>query len=142
MKARSVLETACSGRIGFRLACLALAGSLVACRKADVGPRERPVDANSARVVAEFVARRSGCAGFEDYDLRAKDHWDFTCQVGDEMFLLRAVSNPTVRAARIAELESANKPFEAGETCLIWEFDSPGQASSATHLARFRDALR
>lgn len=132
----------CARRLRYGPAFLALIGSLVACRTETVSLQQRPTDPESARAVAALIARRSGCTGFEDYDLNAKGHWDFTCQVGDQMFLLRSVSSSLDRATRIAELRAANQPFEAGETWLIWEFDSPGQSQSATHLARFRDALR
>lgn len=124
------------------LASLLLIASVAACRNQPGTSSQTPVDADSARAVAEGIARRSGCAAFEDYDLSANQHWDFSCQIGSQMFLLRAVSSRPERAARIAELTSANRPFVAGDHCLVWQFDTPGQISAAGDLARFRDALR
>jgi hypothetical protein len=65
-----------------------------------------PQDVGSGRALAKTVADKANCSdsSFEDFDLSAKDHWDFTCQKFDQMFLIRVVANTSSRDKAIKEL--------------------------------------
>jgi hypothetical protein len=51
------------------------------CSSSDVTLESRPTDADSARDIAELVARTADCGSVEYYD-DTTDHWTFTCQSG------------------------------------------------------------
>ncbi len=71
---------------------LALVVALAGCSSADVTLESRPTDADSAQQLAELVAATADCGSLEYYDDTA-DTWDFTCQTGDESYLIRAVTD-------------------------------------------------
>lgn len=70
------------------LGVLALLAS-TACAAQTAPLTSRPHDLGSGRALARSVAGAAHCGGLEDYGLVAADHWDFTCQRGSELFLIR-----------------------------------------------------
>lgn len=60
---------------------LVVAAVLVAgCASSHASLDSQPQDQQSGRALARTVADTANCPNFEDYDLSATDHWDFTCQ--------------------------------------------------------------
>lgn len=92
----------------------------------------QPHDHDSGRALAAAVADSADCGALEDYSLVASDHWDFTCQTGKQMFLIRTVS---AAAGRDTDRPAVSK---TGPFYVVSPFSTPGSSGSAASLlARF-----
>lgn len=98
---------------------------------------ERPSDRDSGRALARTVAEQARCDGFEDYDVTAPDAWEFTCQAGEEMFVIRAASTRASRNAAIPGLTAAHLPYRTGRFFVVWPLATPGMRSSPRSLDKF-----
>jgi hypothetical protein len=76
-----------------------VAGVLLAgCSSSDVTLQSRPTDAGSAQALAELVAEKADCGGFEYYS-DTKDRWSFTCQSGDDSYEIWVVRDGSAKRA-------------------------------------------
>jgi hypothetical protein len=107
------------------------------CASPTVSLQSQPRDQRAAKDLAETVAEKANCSGFEDYDLSAKDHWDFTCQNPNRIFLIRVVTNTTAKEDTIKKLTVSGNPYKAGRFFLVYEFSAQGQFNTPADLADF-----
>jgi hypothetical protein len=119
---------------GLVVAVSLLVGS---CGSPSVSLQSQPQDQRAARDLAKTVADKADCSGFEDYGLSAKDHWDFTCQKPNRMFLIRIVANATGRDNAIKKQEASGNPYKAGRFFVVHQFSIQGQSNTLADLADF-----
>ncbi len=94
---------------------------------------DEPHDLGSGRSLAKAVAGKANCGYIEDYSLPASDHWDFTCQIGKRMFVIRTANTPASRDAGL----SSDVPYKVGPFYLVSPFQQPGVALTADSLKAF-----
>jgi hypothetical protein len=117
------------------LTAAGVAGALMGgCSSAQVTLESRPADADSAQDLVELVADTAGCRGLEYYDDTA-DHWDFTCQDGDDSYLIRAVRDEGAKQAGLQELGTSPE-VKAGAYFLV-QAATRTDGSAAGDLDRF-----
>ncbi|MGH3770251.1 MAG: hypothetical protein ACRDRW_02440 [Pseudonocardiaceae bacterium] len=118
---------------GLVMAALALGG----CASSRVSLDSQPQDQRSGRALARTVADTANCPNFEDDDLSAADHWDFTCQKPDQTFSIRVVANPTAREKAIKELGADGKPYKAGRFFVVNQAIGENHVNTPEDLKQF-----
>ena len=113
-----------------------LALFLGSCASPAVSLQSQPQNPQAARDLAKMVADKADCAGFEDYDFSIKDHWKFTCQKANRMFLIQVAANAAMRDDAIRQ-EGDGKPYKAGRFFVVDEFTAEGQSNTPADLAAF-----
>jgi hypothetical protein len=98
---------------------------LPACSPTDAPFDSKPNNVESARALAERIASKANCAGFEDYDIK-QDYMVFTCQMAGEnppMFALWVFYDKAAKTKIENELSlKQDEPFKSGTYYLISEF--------------------
>jgi len=94
---------------------------------------DQPYDLDSGRSLAESVASKAKCGYVEEYSLQASDHWDFTCQIGKQMFVIRTANTPASRDAGL----SGDVGYKVGPFYLVSPFQQPGLPSNPDSLKTF-----
>lgn len=119
---------------------LVVAAVLVAgCASSHVSLDSQPQDQQSGRALARTVADKGNCpsSNFEDYDLSATDHWDFTCDKSDQMFLIRVVTNAAARDKAIKVLGAGGNPYKAGRFFVVNQSSGEGHVNTVEDLKDF-----
>lgn len=116
---------------------MAVALLVGSCASPSVSLQSQSQDQRTGRNLAKMVADEAHCSGFEDYDLGAKDHWDFTCQKSNRMFLIRVAANVIDRDNAIKELAVSGNPYKAGRFFVVHQFSAQGQSNTPADLADF-----
>lgn len=129
-----IRRTSSAGSLSGVPVVLALVVALAGCSSADVTLESRPTDADSAQQLAELVAATADCGSLEYYDDTA-DTWDFTCQTGDESYLIRAVADDEAKRIGLVEL-GASPPVKAGAYFLV-QVATDADGSPAGNVERF-----
>jgi hypothetical protein len=121
---------------GLVVAAVLLVGG---CASSRVSLDSQPQDVGSGRALAKTVADKAHCSdsSFEDYDLSAKDHWDFTCQKSDQSFLIRVVANTAARDKAIKDLEAGRNPYKAGRFFVVNQSTYEGHVNTLADLRDF-----
>jgi hypothetical protein len=99
----------------------------------------QPHDQNSGRDLARTIAKYAHCddASFEDYNITSKDHWEFTCQKSNQMFLIHTDANPTTKASMINKLATSKEPHKSGPFFVVYEFRTEGHVNTLADLQDF-----
>ncbi len=70
------------------------AGVLVAACGQPMGKiSDQPHDLSSGRALARAVTHKTGCGYIEDFSLPAADHWNFSCQYGEDLFVIHTANS-------------------------------------------------
>lgn len=101
-----------------------------------VSLQSEPQDQRAARDLANTVADKANCPGFEDYR-NAKGHWDFTCQKSNRTFTIRIFANAAARDSSIKELAASGTPYKTGRFFIVYHFSPQGQSNTPAELADF-----
>lgn len=127
------------GLAGWAAALAVLAAGCAGSAKVPLSAR--PHDRDSGRALARTIAGSAACGGFEDYRVTAADGWEFTCQKGADLYVVRATSTRALRDPAIRGLADAGVPYKTGQYFVVWPFQNPGARSAPAILSSFPGEL-
>ena len=107
------------------------------CGKSAVSLQTRPHDSSAARLLAQTVADQAECPYLEDFDLKAKDHWEFTCETSHHFFHIVTYGNPSVKEVQAGVLNASNEPYKLGRYFLIYQGRRGNRVNAPGELGGF-----
>ncbi len=102
-----------------------------ACSLSTTATDTTPTNLDDARQLAQTVASKGQCGGFEDLGTPAASTWEFTCQKDGSSFEITAYGSEKARSAGIASLDARHATYLTKNSYSVTVVSATGSMDSA-----------